>query len=88
MNQSKETGQTKMMGALEMEYNELKEKCHNKGFFVGAFDAELPTTTNIEQGDTIEEQAQTLAKTGKVSSVGNDFCALGSMLYNGEAILR
>ena len=88
MNQSEETGQTMMMGDLEKEYNELKEKCHKKGFFVGAFDAELPTTTKIERGNTIEEQAQSLANTGKVSSAGNAFRALGSMLYNGEAMLR
>ena len=88
MNQSEETGQTTMMGAREMEYNELKEKCHNKGFFVGAFEAELPTTTKVEKGDTIEEQAQSLAKTGKVSSAGNAYSALGSMLYNREAMLQ
>ena len=76
-----------IMGDLEMEVNELKKKCHNKGFFVGAFDSDLPTTTKIEWGDTIEEQVQSLAKTGKVSSAGNAFRALGSMLYNGEAIL-
>ena len=76
MNQSKETGQTMMMSALESEYNDLKEKCQNKVFFVGAFDAELPTTTKIKQGDTLEEQAQSLAKTGKVSSAGNAFVLL------------
>ena len=55
---------------------------------MGAFDAELLTTTKIKQGETIEEQVHSLAMTGKLSSAGNDFCALVSMLYNVEYMLQ
>lgn len=36
----------------------------------------------------MEEQAQTLAKSGKTASAGGMFRYLGSMVYNGEAMLR
>ena len=88
INQSEVTDQTLLMGTLQKEYNELKEKCYNKGFFVGSFGAELPTIKNIKQGETIEEQVQSLAKTGKVSSAGNAFGDLDNMFYNREAMLQ
>ena len=57
IDQGKETEQIVKMNApaLEMEYKELKEKCTGKGFYVDMFDAELPTTTCLLMGKTVEE---------------------------------
>ena len=51
------------------------------------FDAILPTTTSIISGETTEERAQALAKTGRVASAGNVYRFLGSMMYNSAELL-
>lgn len=58
------------------------------GYDTTVFDATLPTTTAIIRGETVEERAQQLAKSGRTASAGGMFRFLGSMLYNGEELLR
>ena len=57
------------------------------GFDTAVFNATLPTTTSIIRGQTEEEQAEQLAKTGKVASAGNMYRYLGSMMYNSKELL-
>ena len=57
------------------------------GFDTAVFDATLPTTTSIIRGETEEERAEALAKTGKLASAGNMYRYLGSMMYNSKELL-
>ena len=62
------------------------------GDFVGmvntdVFDAALPTTSPLIRGQTVEEHARNLEKSGKTSSAGGMFRFLGNMMYNGEEML-
>ena len=52
------------------------------------FDATLPTTTSIIRGETAEERAEHLAKTGKTASASNIYRYLGLMMYNSKELLR
>ena len=56
-------------------------------FDTAVFDATLPTTTSIIRGETEEERAEALAKTGKLASAGNMYRYLGSMMYNSKELL-
>ena len=56
-------------------------------FDTSVFDASLPTTSCIIRGQTVEERAEALAKSGKVASAGNVWRFLGSMMYNSEEML-
>ena len=58
------------------------------GFDTTVFDAVLPTTSPIIRGETTEERATALAKTGRTASAGGIFRNLGSMVYNSEELLR
>ena len=58
------------------------------GFDTGVFDAILPTTSCIIRGETVEERARALAKTGKTAQADGMFRYLGNMIYNGEELLR
>ena len=51
------------------------------------FNTILPTTTSIIRGETTEEQAQALAKTGRVVSADNVYRFLKSMMYNSAELL-
>ena len=57
------------------------------GYDTAVFDATLPTTTSIIRGQTEEERARELAKTGRVAAAGNMFRFLGSMMYNSAELL-
>ena len=59
----------------------------SSGFCTAVFDTTVSTTTSIIRGTTEKERAQSLAKTGKLASVGNMYHYLGSMLYNGAELL-
>ena len=87
MGQSEETDQVKMMKKMETEYEDLKERCHEQGFEVSVFDATLPTTSCSLRGETMEERARQLAKSGRVASAGAMFRFLGTMMYNSEDML-
>ena len=58
------------------------------GFDTSVFDTNLPTTSCTIRGETVEERARALAKTGRTASAGGMFRFLGSMVYNGEELLR
>ena len=57
-------------------------------FCTAVFEATLPTTTSIIRGKIEEEQAQALAKRGKLASEGNMFHFLGSMMYKDGEFIR
>jgi len=58
------------------------------GYDTAVFDANLPTTSCIIRGETTEERAQALAKTGRLASAGTVWRFLGTSVYNGEDMLR
>ena len=51
------------------------------------FDSDLPTMTPLIRGETMEERARDLAKSGKTASAGGMFRFLGSMMYNSEEMI-
>ena len=76
-----------MMKEMETEYNVLKERCNKQGYDISVFDASLPTTSCTVRGETMEERARALAKSGRVASAGGMFRFLGTTMYNSEDML-
>lgn len=56
-------------------------------FDTALFDATLPTTSSIIRGETEEEWAEALTKTGKLALAGNMYRYCGSMMYTSAALL-
>ena len=53
---------------------------------MSVFDAELPTTTCLIRGETVEERARALAKTKGVAKAGPCFRVLKTMMFNGAEV--
>eukprot|EP00956_Cyclotella_meneghiniana_P019359 scaffold33127_cov38-Cyclotella_meneghiniana.AAC.2 len=87
--QEEETPIVRRMRWLQERYEELKYIVEDEGFNTSPFNSTLPTTSGrAEREETIEGQAQALAKTAKTSTAGAIWLSTFGDVLNGDAVLR